>query len=158
MKIIGTLYSMLTREIAIRICLESIDERMNFIQGQMNELAKGIENEGKSSAGNKHETSISMMQLEQEKLGEQIQLVMEQKNQLSRLLSLEPTTKAGNGRLIITNHGNYFLAASLGKMSWEIEEFFTLSIQSPFGKILVGKEKGDTFNFNGKNYSILKIE
>jgi hypothetical protein len=158
MKIIGTLYPMLTREIAIRISLNAIEERMNFIQGQLDELAQGIKNEGKSSAGDKHETSISMMQLEQEKLGEQIQLVIEQKNQLSRLLNLDPSTKAGNGRLIITNLGSYFLATSLGKMSWENEEFFTLSVQSPFGQILIGKEKGSNFSYNGKNYSILNVE
>jgi hypothetical protein len=149
---------MITREIAVQACLQSIEERMDFIQSQLDELAKGIENEGKSSAGDKHETSISMMQLEQEKLGEQIQLVMEQKNQLLRLAKLEKGSKAGNGRLIHTNQGLYFLGASLGKVTVDSTSFFALSVQSPFGQILVGKEVGHTFSFNGKDYRISGID
>jgi hypothetical protein len=149
---------MISREIAVQVCLQSIEERMDFIQNQLDELSKGIENEGKSSAGDKHETSISMMQLEQEKLGSQIQLVMEQKSQLLRLVKIEKTTKAGNGRLICTNHGLYFLGTSLGKITIDSNSFFAISVQSPFGQILMGKEVGHSFSFNGKDYQITSIE
>ena len=149
---------MLKREKVIAICLKSVEERISYIQNQMNDLSSGIENEGKSSAGNKHETAVSMMQLEQEKLGEQIRLVMEQKLLLEKLTKLETRTRVCNGSLVKTNFGTYFLGPGLGKINLGNEDFFALSFQSPFGSMLIGKEVGLDFTFNGKKYTILEIE
>ncbi|MBX7181423.1 MAG: hypothetical protein K1X82_04865 [Bacteroidia bacterium] len=150
---------MLTREEAIQICIHSLEEKIKFIQNQLNELSQGIENDGKSSAGDKHETSISMMQLEQEKLGEQLFLTLDQHANLLKLTNQEFLPIACNGRLILTSNGYYFLGVSLGKVTTTAgTTFFALSIQSPFGKLLVGKKMGESFQFNGKNYQILNIE
>ena len=61
------------------------------------------------------------------------------------------------GSLIITNRGNYFLAISMGKISIEDTPYFVVSVVSPIGKLLLGKQKGAAFVFNGMKFQIQKV-
>ncbi|MDO6425302.1 hypothetical protein, partial [Saccharophagus degradans] len=71
-----------------------------------------LNSETKSSAGDKHETGRAMLQLEMEKLGQQYQTVLTQKNVLQKI-DVSVKKKAQVGSLVGTTSGlNYFLATS----------------------------------------------
>ncbi|MEJ0032235.1 MAG: hypothetical protein WDO15_18500 [Bacteroidota bacterium] len=64
MKLSDTLY---------HLCLEFIDNRIKTIRNAISETQASADEETKSSAGDKYETGLSMMQLDMEKQAEQLQ-------------------------------------------------------------------------------------
>jgi hypothetical protein len=111
--------------------------------------------ETKSSAGDKHETSRAMLQLEMEKASQQLTSV----NQLKTVLDKINITKTLHliclGSLIVTTKGFYFLAISAGKITIDSVDYYAVSINSPIGQQLLGKKVGDKISFN--QAEILKI-
>ncbi len=75
---------MLKTELAAH-CLRILEEKMDAIQGDLDELIHSIQGESKSSAGDKHETARAMMNLEQEKLGRQMEEVLKMQDSLQQI-------------------------------------------------------------------------
>jgi len=57
-----------------------------------------------------------------------------------------------------TDSANYFLAVSAGKLTVCGIDFFAISLSSPIGKLLLGKEEKEVVVFNGKSFRITKID
>jgi len=138
-------------------CLSFVEEREQTIQETIASNQKALVSETKSSAGDKHETGRAMLQLEMEKAGQQLASIIFLKTTLQKvdIESVSQTIRLGS--LIITNRGNYFLAISMGKISIEDTPYFVVSVVSPIGKLLLGKQKGAAFVFNGMKFQIQKV-
>ncbi len=146
------------REKIISLCAAVISERIAGIKLQMEELVRDAANDSKSTAGDKHETSRAMMQLEQEKLGSQLRILEEQQQQLALISQLQQSTKITNGSLIETDRGNIFIGVALGKLNADGQDVICITNQSPLGKLLTGKSSGDSVSLNNIKYSILSVQ
>lgn len=51
-----------------QLVLDTLNNQIEAIQNQILSLSEDAQNDAKSSAGDKHETGLAMMHLEQEKL------------------------------------------------------------------------------------------
>lgn len=121
------------------------------------EAQDAANNETKSSAGDKHETGRAMAQLETEKLNAQLSEALKLTETLSKINPSQEHKIIGLGSLVITNNGNFFIGASLGKIEHKGLIYFAISAVSPIGQLLVKKKETEIFSFNGKNYIILDI-
>ena len=74
-----------------------------------------MENETKSSLGDKHETSRARMQSEQEKLGWQMDELKGQYELLYKVDSEKSVEIISNQNLVYTNHGIFFYYHSFRK-------------------------------------------
>lgn len=144
---------MLSKNQVYQACLYLISQKINNLENTLAELAEGIENESKSSAGDKHETSRAMLHNEQEKIAKQLHEVQLQKSVLEQIPNM-PTNKIGLGNLIKTNKGYLFLAIALGKIKVDDMDVFVLSAQSPLGMKLIGLQQGNAAEINGVKYLI----
>jgi len=122
-------------------------------------LMESNQQEGKSSAGDKHETSAAMVHLELEQMAKQRS---EFQKQQEELLRFKPKDNASSGvvrmgSLVQTNLGWYYLITSMGKVGWDDEVVFVLSGLSPLGSSLMGKKVGDEIFRDGKNIPILVV-
>ncbi|GGF62589.1 hypothetical protein [Wenyingzhuangia marina] len=144
------------KEELLKRCVQLIDDKLENIQQAINGYQQDLNSETKSSAGDKHETGRAMLQLEMEKLGQQYQTVLSQKNML-RKIEISPKTKAQIGSLVLANGFYYFLASSIGQVKYEEKTFMVISINSPIGQLLIGKQKDDCFVFNGKQLKIDEV-
>ena len=138
-------------------CVKIAQQRVADLSAIIKEAQNAANNETKSSAGDKHETGRAMAQLETEKLTKQLAEALKLEQVLSQI---NPDTKhqqVGLGSLVTTNNGQFFIAASIGKVVLDNITYFAISSVSPIGKLLVGLKKEDTFSFNGKSYIILNI-
>jgi hypothetical protein len=61
------------------------------------------------------------------------------------------------GSVVITKDQKLFISISLGKISFENETYFAISVKVPFYEVIKGKKKGDVFVFNGKQNQIIEI-
>ena len=94
------------------------------------------------------------MQLEQEKLGKQLKELLNQKNELERIDISKTNSQITTGSLIESDKGFLFIAIGLGKITINTKNVFVISLQSPLGKLLIGKKEKDIVEMNGVKYKI----
>ena len=138
--------------------LQLINEKFNALQLILNELNDSAKNETKSTAGDKHETALAMLQIEQENTRNKLKEIKEQKLQLDRIDINLKSEKIIKGSLIKTNHGYLFLSIALGKITVEHQQIIALSPQSPLGLKLVGAKINDEIELNNLKYVIESFE
>ena len=61
------------------------------------------------------------------------------------------------GSIIETNQATFFMSISVGKLETNNLLYLGVAPNSPIGMCLLGKTKGDQFNFNRKVYKVLLI-
>ena len=115
-------------------------------------------NETKSSAGDKFETSRAMMQGEEERNKIQLAKAFALRQQLAQIDISKTEESVAVGSLVYTNQGNYFLTVGLGKIVLDGTTYFAISLASPIGQLLFGKVLNDTLSFRGKMIEIQQIE
>jgi hypothetical protein len=138
-------------------CEAFVNKRLQTVEEVISSNQKALQSETKSSAGDKHETGRAMLQLEMEKAGQQLAGITKMKEILAKIDISKTTTNAHLGSIVFTDKLNYFLSISAGKLKALDKEFFAISISSPIGKLLLGKQENTSINFNKINFKILKI-
>ncbi|MCC6289723.1 MAG: hypothetical protein IT249_17745 [Chitinophagaceae bacterium] len=139
-------------------CIALLNEKIQTLQRTLKELTESAANETKSTAGDKHETALAMLQIEQENISRQLKAVLDQK---AIMEGIDPSLKSlqiANGSLVKTNKGYLFLSVALGKMQVEDIRVIALSLQSPLGKKLMGLKRNDYTDIKGAVYIIEAIE
>jgi transcription elongation GreA/GreB family factor len=121
------------------------------------EASDGKSNDAKSSAGDKHEVGVAMVQLEQEKLGKQIQIIEEQLTLLSRIDSSKKHLKVSLGSLVDCEGQWYYFSIGHGVLHVDNQTIFCLNPQAPLGKEMLGKAEGDAVLFQGRKMVIQSI-
>jgi len=134
-----------------------VNERIAFLQKVLADLKESGANETKSTAGDKHETALAMLQIEQANVRSQLQDVLDKKTLLSTLNPSLTTVSIVNGSLVETNVGYLFISAALNKFSIEGSTIIPLSAKSPLGIKLMGLSAGEEVRMNTTTYSIKAI-
>lgn len=124
----------------------------------ISDLAQDAQNNAKGSAGDKHETALSMMHLEQEKLNQKLAEIIEQKNVVDKIDADAIHTKVALGSLVQTNEMLFYISAALPKIQLENKTIIAVSPQSPLGSQLMGKSLGDEVVINSNRFQIKSIE
>jgi len=138
-------------------CVEHITRRIQSIEKRLREVEESRNNETKSSVGDKYETGRSMMQMEEEKSRAQLHEAFLVKNKLSQLPIDKVSEKVVRGSLVICNQATYFLSIGIGKVELNGDVYYCISSESPIGKVLLGKSRGDITHFNEKTLVIENI-
>ncbi|VXB68848.1 conserved hypothetical protein [Flavobacterium sp. 9AF] len=133
-------------------------EKIKRLQDTIADLAIDAQNDAKGSAGDKHETALSMMHLEQEKLSQKVKEALEQKAILDSIDCSQKNLVVSLGSLVYTNSLTFFVSLALPKIKIEGKEIIALSPQSPLGIQLIGRKVNDEVQFNTTTYRILDIE
>ena len=134
-----------------------IQDKIQLFHNTLNEIKESTSNETKSTAGDKHETALAMLQIEQENTNRQLKEAMKQKALFGKMDPTVSTSKIINGSLIKTNKGYFFLSIALGKTIVEGIDVIALSPHSPLGQKIMGLKVNDTAEINGVRYIIESI-
>ncbi len=124
----------------------------------ISDLAQDAQNDAKGSAGDKHETALSMMHLEQEKLNQKLAEIIGQKNSVDKIDADAIYNKVALGSLVQTNEMLFYISAALPKIQLENKTIIAVSPQSPLGSQLLGKSLGDKVEINNNRFQIKVIE
>ena len=139
-------------------CLDLIQKQIKSIKSELASIEESRNNETKSSAGDKYETGRAMMQMAEEQSKVQLTKSNQLRLELQDLDPLQKHNKIEKGSLVITGNGKYFLSIGLGKVKMNNEIFYCISMASPIGIKLRGKEVGDQIEFGGKIIEIIEID
>jgi hypothetical protein len=134
-----------------------VQDRIDVFRDMITALTEDSKNDAKGSAGDKHETALSMMHIEQEKLNTKLKEVLNQKAVLDKI---DPTIAAETivlGSLVKANGIYLYISLALPKINVDSVNVIALSPQSPLGNKLMGNKVGFTFEINGTKYLIEEI-
>ena len=139
----------------LEIIHQKISEKIQKLE-QLIAETRASNNDTKSSMGDKYETSREMLQQEINNL--QIQLNEHLKSQqILKNINPNPHKIVTLGSLVETEKGKFFIAVSLGELSFNQEKIFVISAESPLAKAMNGKKVGETFIVNNLTQTIKNI-
>lgn len=139
------------------LCLQFIEGRILTAETALKQAREASNDDTKSSAGDKYETSREMMQQDIDRNKRLLIDAEENQRVLSSIKDTPFSESARNGSLVITDQGSFYLSISAGQLHFNDKVYFAISAVSPIGKLLLGKLTGDTFDFNGKKYTIKEV-
>lgn len=145
------------KEKLLEYCKATLRRKIELISFSMDEISGSMENETKSSAGDKHETSRARMQSEHEKLAWQLDELKAQYELLNQVDLKRATDVVSSQNLVITNRSTFFITIPLGKVDLEEKTVYVISPNSPIAKKLLGLKVGEELMVNEIRYKILEI-
>ena len=138
-------------------CIAIIKERIAAIVQSMENAQAAANSEEKSSAGDKYETSRAMSHLEKDMQGRQLAA---NQNELAAFMAIDCKnlfTTVAAGSIVKAGGLTFFIAAGLGKITFEGSIVYLISPNAPVAKSLLGKVKGNKLNFNNKDITITEV-
>ena len=137
---------------------------VDILENKIAEIEKAIENvqasvneETKSSMGDKYEVGRVMAQNEREMLEVQLGEHKREMEILNTVNFFQKFDEVRLGALTETSMGMFLIGVSLGKITHEGDAIILISSNSPIGKELMGKTIGQSFDFKGKSVKIISI-
>ena len=140
-----------------QVCENLIGQRMAAAKSVMSAAQEAANNEEKSSAGDKYETSRAMSHLEKDMHARHLAEILKE---LSILRDINVNLVYDHGKpgaLLKCSEMSFFIAAGLGKQIVEKETVFFLSPNAPLAKSLHNKKAGDQFVFNQLALKIIDV-
>jgi hypothetical protein len=134
-----------------------VQDKIDIFRDMISALTEDSKNDAKGSAGDKHETALSMMHLEQEKLNYKLKEVLDQKAILDKIDSSLSNNSIVLGSLVQANGIYLYISLALPKITIDQLNIIALSPQSPLGEKLMMKKVGFELQVNGTKYHIDSI-
>jgi hypothetical protein len=138
-------------------CILLIQERMDTLRLAMEQAQTAANEETKSSAGDKYETSRAMGHLEKDMYARQLN---ETGKELASLMGIDCSVKKSSvlpGSFVRCTGISYFILAGIGKITYNGEIIYVISPNAPVAKLLIGKNTGDTVTINTNPVQIIEI-
>jgi transcription elongation GreA/GreB family factor len=129
---------------------------MDGLQASMANAQSAANEETKSSAGDKYETSRAMGQLEKDMFARQLNQTA---SEMASAMSIDCSSiseRIKSGAIIICSGLRIFIFAGIGKMEFEDETLIVISPNAPLAQSLISKSIGDKIIFNQKEVRILE--
>ncbi|MEL6537317.1 MAG: 3-oxoacyl-ACP synthase [Bacteroidota bacterium] len=145
------------KEGLLKACEAYVKQRQATAKDAIAEAKAAAAEETKSSAGDKYETGRAMAQLAEERAQSQLTEANKLAEGLALVNRADAGPKADLGSLVITPQAQYYLAISLGKLTWDGTDYFVVSPASPIGQALKGARTGDKVSFQGRSLSITQV-
>lgn len=138
--------------------LQMVQDRIDVFKDMISGLTEDSKNDAKGSAGDKHETALSMMHIEQEKLTNKLKEAIAQKAILDKIDPSKTTENIILGSLVKANGIYLYLSVALPKITIDGINVIALSPQSPLGNHLMGNKVGFEFEINKTHYTIESVD
>lgn len=138
-------------------CHQFIIARIDTANTALAQAREASNDDTKSSAGDKFETTREMMQQD---IFRNKRLLADAEQNLSLLKSIGDVPVSGNvknGSLVVTSQGIFYISISAGQLTVNGKTAFAISAASPVGQLMLGKKVSETFTFNQKEYRIESI-
>ncbi len=150
--------SNISRSTVIATAVDAIQEQLDTLQNRLAELMEAKSNETKSSAGDKYETGMAMIQNQEQLLKKQYADTRQRMMQLQAAANYSFTARVKKGSLVQLSTGWFFLATALGKITVNQTDVYVLSTDSPLGKKILKQTINSQITLNGTMIRVLDIQ
>ncbi|RZL35741.1 MAG: 3-oxoacyl-ACP synthase [Pedobacter sp.] len=145
------------KQLLYQLCLDFVAQRINTATEALRQAQEASNDDTKSSAGDKFETSREMAQQDINRNKQLLADAQQQRAVLQSLADIREAVTVRSGSLVLTNQGSFYISISAGQLQLDGKTYFAISAASPIGKLLIGKAVGEQVMFNGKAYLVEQI-
>ncbi|MGJ8684559.1 MAG: transcription elongation factor [Nonlabens sp.] len=138
-------------------CLHILEDRMVTIHKNLDRLMDSKQNETKSSAGDKYETGMAMIQNEEDLFKRQLADTSKILEQIKKIEVSKKCTQVEPGAMVQLPAGWFYISAGMGKITVDGKDVFCISLQSPIGVAIKHKMVTDIVSFNNQKFTIKDI-
>ncbi len=146
------------KEKLLEVHYEMLNGKIDVFQDMIRTMTEDAQNDAKSSAGDKHETTLSKMHIEQENLSNKIREAFAAKEILKRIDPKKKSEIVGFGSLVKINAIYLFVSTALPKVFIDDYSVLAISEDAPLIKMLWGKKIFDEVTYNGSVFRINELE
>ena len=139
------------------ICIQRLEDKIDAFQVIIEEMTKDAQSDAKSSAGDKHETGLSRLHIEQENLSKKIEESIVLRDIVKKIDATKVSSQVEFGSIVKINSNYLFISAALPKIVFEDLSILAISVDAPISKELLGKKLYDTFFFNKNEFKINEL-
>ena len=137
-----------------KFCIEIIKERISATMKSIQNAQAAANSEEKSSAGDKYETPRAMSHLEKDMHSRQLVANQMELAQLLNVKTDNTHTHIAIGSIVTSAELVFFIAAGLGKISFEGKIIYVLSPLAPVAKSMLNQIAGNKIIFNNNEMII----
>ncbi len=138
-------------------CKQWIANRRLKVEKVIAGIVESLENETKSSAGDKHETGRAMLQIDREQAGQQLLEISKIETSFAKVTTTIQKDTVRLGSVVHTSTLQFFIAVSAGELKVDGQCFYAIGLSAPIGKLLLGKGVGDVVRFRESEITIKTI-
>ena len=138
-------------------CLAIMQERLRHVHDAIEETEDSVNNENKSTVGDKHEVARAMGHLQQEMMSGQLDKANDEIALISALNTDLLYDKVTTGAVVVCPDAIFFIAVGLGNILVNEQKVIVLSPIAPLALSMLEKQRGDTFEFNRNMIAITDI-
>ena len=128
----------------------SYQNMMSIQQADMAEAEDTNENEHNMFEDGKVDQSLNRV----EARSQVVDALQHDINVLSNIDEIEPTEEIQLGDIIVTDKGNFYVAAASDEFEVDGKKYRGISTSSPLFRALLGKHNGDTVDLNGTTFTL----
>ncbi|SFN37218.1 DNA phosphorothioation-dependent restriction protein DptG [Paenimyroides ummariense] len=140
-----------------QLVLDTLNNQIENLQNQISSLSEDAQNDAKSSAGDKHETSLAMMHLEQEKLNAKLTEFLDMQQVALKLSESKTVEKVVLGSIVKTSKAIFYVSVPIQPVNYKNTQVFCVSVYAPLIQSLLNKEVGAEVTFNNISHKIVEI-
>lgn len=138
--------------------MQQIEQRIATASEAMNMANSSANDETKSSAGDKYETTREMIQQEIDKLSAAIAEAVAQKQLLELISTQRVHDTVQSGSIVETDKNVFYISVAAGAIIIDNKKYLAISPSSPIGSKMIGLKQGDAFVFNNVKQTIISVQ
>ena len=138
-------------------CIDILQQRINTSEQAMNDAQDSANNEDKSSAGDKYETSRAMGQLDRDMNAKQMEEAQRQLAAINSIATDAFYDSITTGSVVVSKDHLFFISLGLGSTVIDKHLVVLLSPHAPVASAMMSRKSGEKFAFNGKQIEILDV-
>lgn len=147
----------MTRNSIFSLIIAHLTEKKQVLQQSIDDLRAGMANDGKSSAGDKYETSREMAQQEIQQLSIQLSGIQQHLIGLHQLQELATSFTAQHGSVVETDTHYYVLGIPFGQCSVNTKTAVGIGVKAPVYAKFMGKSTEDQLEMGIKKEQIIGL-
>ena len=143
-----------------RVVLEQCVQRQEQQIASLKEAIEAAIESALSESGSSEDSQDSFREQMQQERSMYNNKLAESSELLAGLKRINPNavfSQIGQGALVVTDKQIFLIAGSIGKITFDSQDIFVISTQSPIYDAIAGLKKGDKYEFRGQHFVITDL-
>ena len=136
-------------------CLEQQDKNILNAKSAMDDIQESAIDYGQPQEH--YDSYKSQLLRKRDVFAKQYEQAKTERKLLERIDIEKVCNSVGFGAVVVTDDQKFIICISLGKITFNNETIYGISLKVPLYKVMEGLEKGSSFEFNEKKYQIKDI-
>ena len=145
-------------ELKIKLVEECRKQQQKVVDNLRQEIAETQQSANDYGSPKDRYDSFRMQLLRKKDMfSQQLEKALAEFYALDKIDIKKPMNKGGFGSVVFLTDQKIFISIGLGKIILDDYVYYAVSVKVPISQAVIGKQKGDVIQFNGKTSEIVEV-